>query len=222
MEELRSTEVLDKEILEDARKKAYKILQTADDALAAQNRDWEKKVKRSVNSIQKAYETRLKKTTEEIYARLPLDKRRLRSETAEKFLVKAMNDFLRGLNREALLSILINELSGRIKACINEKAFQEKPAFIVRYSGMSFSETEELLKKVPVSANAFFGSAYETEESGDLEFAEDTVVHEFPFIVISTQDLKITASVEEAASALMKDKRAELIAALLGQEALND
>ena len=222
MEELRSTEVLDKEILEDARKKAYKILKTADDALAAQNQSWEKKLQRSLKSIQRVYDTRLKKTSEEIFARLPLDKRRLRSETAESLLVNAMNDFLRGLSREKLLSILGDELSGRIKVFADEKASQGECAFIVRYSGMSFTETEELLKKIPGSENGLFDSAYGTDEPGDLEFMEETTVHEFPFIVINTLDIKITASVEWAVLALMKDKRAELASALLGEGALND
>ena len=51
MEELRSTEVLDREILEDARKKAQKILKTAEDAHAAQAQDWDKKINGAVESI---------------------------------------------------------------------------------------------------------------------------------------------------------------------------
>ena len=86
MEELRTTEVLGNEILEDARKKALKILKTADETLETQNRDWDKKIKRQLDSIRKTYEERTKKTNEEIQARLPLDRRRLRSETTESFL----------------------------------------------------------------------------------------------------------------------------------------
>ena len=174
MEELRSTEALDREILEDARKKAFKILKTAEDAQAAQTRDWDKKIQASVDSIRGHYEEKTKKIREELFARLPLDKRRLRSETAESALKKAMDDFLRGLPREKLLSILEHELSPRIKAFADAGA-------LVRYSGMDLSETKDLLKKVSAPA--------------DLEFKEESLAHEFPFIVINTQAVKISASV---------------------------
>ena len=98
MEELRSTEVLDKEILEDARKKAHKILQTADEALEAQNRDWEKKIQRSVKSIKRTYEARLKKTTEEIFARFPLDQRRLDPKQPRNFCSRQWMIFSWGLS----------------------------------------------------------------------------------------------------------------------------
>jgi hypothetical protein len=42
MEELQSTEALDREILEDARKKAFKILKGADETLASSKTAWEK------------------------------------------------------------------------------------------------------------------------------------------------------------------------------------
>jgi len=120
MEELRTTEVLGNEILEDARKKAQKILKTAEDTLATQDRDWERKLKRSTDSIRKTYADKIKKTNDEIQARLPLDKRRLRSETTEGFLVKAIDAFLRTLSREKLLFILEKELKARLLACADD------------------------------------------------------------------------------------------------------
>ena len=125
MEELRSTEVLDREILEDARKKAYRVLKTADDNLTAQTQDWDKKIQDAVDSIRQTYEDRTRKSTEEILARFPLDKRRLRSETSEAFLTKAMGEFLRSLSREKLLSILEGELSRRLDFCAHDWALGE-------------------------------------------------------------------------------------------------
>jgi F0F1-type ATP synthase membrane subunit b/b' len=140
MEELRTTEVLGNEILEDARKKAQKILKTADDAIAAQNRDWERKIKHSTDSIRKTFAGRIKKTNEEIQARLPLDKRRLRSEITENFLVKAMDEFLRTLSREKLLLVLERELSTRLKVCAEDLA-NHRSTVHVRYSGLSLEES---------------------------------------------------------------------------------
>jgi V/A-type H+/Na+-transporting ATPase subunit E len=214
MEELRTTEVLGNEILEDARKKAHKILKTSDDTLAAQNRDWERKTKRSLDSIRKTFAERTRKTNEEIQARLPLDKRRLRSETTESFLVKAMNDFLKTLNREKLLIVLERELRVRLKVCAEDLARHRS---IVRYSGISLDEAKAVLEKVSRALE-------ETDflVSPDWEYRADSVVREFPLIFIETKTFRIIASVKSASKNLMKEKRGELAAALLGEGVLND
>ena len=209
MEELLSTEALDREILEDARKKAMRILKTADETLEAQKADWDKKIQDALESIRNIYAQRIKRSSGEILARLPLDKRRLRAETAEGFLVRAMDDFFSSRSREMLLSVLEKELAQRLNACVVDG---EGTIF---YSGMSLSEAEGVFKKISSSAYGPFGS-------GDMKFKEDPVVHKFPSIVIDTRALRINASVEGAAASLMRDKRAELAAALLGGGALND
>jgi hypothetical protein len=224
MEELRTTEMLDKEILEDARKKAHKILKTAEDTLAAQKRDWERKIQKSLNSIRKVYEERIKKTSEELFARLSLDKRRLRSETAEKLLVKAMDDFLRSLKRETLLNILTIELSQRLIACAGDLS-GAKPDFL--FSGMDISEANMVLKGAAeilgYRADELFGDLELNEDTADVSGDKDSsAVRKFPSVVINTKILRITASVENAAGTLMEDKRAELAAALLGEGILND
>jgi vacuolar-type H+-ATPase subunit H len=205
MEELRTTEVLGNEILEDARRKAQKVLKTAEDTLAAQNRDWERKLKHSTDSIKKSFAARTKKTSEEINARLSLDRRRLRSETAESFLVKAMDDFLRTLTREKLLLVLERELKPRLTACAEDLGNHRS---IVRYSGLSLDEAKAVLEKMPFK--------------GDWEFKADSVIREFPLISIESKTLRMIASVKSASKALLKTRRAELAAALLGDEVLND
>jgi len=224
MEELKTTEVLDREILEDARKKAYKILKTADDALAAQKRECEEKISSAIDSARKAYSQREKKTATEIFARLPLDKRRFRSETAEGFLIKAMDDFLRSLSREKLLSVVEAEVSEKINACIcdfqsNDKADgkaddRNDGKIEVRYSGIELSEAKKILE------NAFNSNKSLLNLCAFAPPSDGTLV--LPFIEINTKALKITASVEDAAASLLKEKRSELAAALLGEGVLND
>ena len=223
MEELRTTEVLDKEILEDARKKAFKILKTADDTLAVQKQDWEKKEKKAISSIQRTYAARLKKTEEEIYARLPLDKRRLRSEVAEGFLQKAMGDFLRSLKRETLLSVLERLLVASLGA-YNEEARDataegaEVGEAEIRYSGMDLTETKALLQRAMKGLSSKSANPF----GGGFSFAEEVRPNEFPSVIVNSKEMKISASVEDAAALLLKDKRAELAAALLGEGVLND
>ena len=214
MEELRSTQVLEREILEDARKKAHRILKSSDEALEAQELGWEKKTQDSLESIRKVYAERLEKNSGEIFARLPLDKRRLRSETAESFVGKAMDAFIRSLKRETLLSVLEHSLAEQLKTC---ESCDLCAGTEIGYSGMSASEAKELLKKVLRSLGPEAGDRFNA-----LEFKEDPFAHEFPSIVINNNAFKISASVEAAAEALLKEKRAELAAALLGEGVLND
>ena len=233
MEELRSTEVLDREILEDARKKAFRILKTTDETLVTQKQDWEKKTREAVDSIRKVYAERTKITGAEIFARLPLDKRRLRSEAAERLLVEAMDNYLRTLPREKLLSILERELSERLEASVNEgeeiTGDGAKPEFLC--SGLSLSEARGVLEKVLVVLEKKSGG-HLTSHAEDYILKEDSsalarpaagsAAREFPSLVINTPAMKITASVKIAAGTLLKDKRAELAAALLGEGVLND
>jgi len=209
MEEIISTDALVQEILEDARKKALRILKTADDTLEAQRRDWEAKTQKDVADIRASYAARTERREREIFARLPLDKRRLRSENAEGFLVKAMNDYLRSLNREELLSVLVEEFSRRLKISAAERAADQGTKPTVLYSGLSLSEAREALERA-------------LGEAKDWDFVKDSHVREFPSLVINAQTMKITASVENAAGVLLKEKRAELAAALLGEGVLND
>jgi hypothetical protein len=219
MEELLSTEALDKEILEDARKKAHKILKSADDALASQKQDWDRKTLEVTISLRNTYEERLKDSSDEIFARLPLDKRRLRSESAESFLNGAMAAFLRSLKRNSLLAILGFELSERLQICAAD--FDgAKP--IALFSGMDISEIRQVL----LEAAKILGSGGLVQAFTFKEAPPDAQVNgsagEFPFVIINTDAVKITASVVSAAWALLASMRAELAEALLGKGSLDD
>ena len=205
MEELRSTDVLAREILEDARKKAFKILKTAEEAYETQAREMENKTMEAVNSMRKSYAEKTIHNKNETFARLPLDKRRLRSQAADNCLTAAMDDFLGSLPRKALLAILERELKDHLGECSEELALHRAE---ILYSGLELSE----IKKFPGILSA--------EEN--ISFREDPDSHKFPWLVINTPTARISVSVENAASALLKNKRAELAAALLGEGVLND
>ena len=231
MEELRSTEVLEREILEDARKKAFKTLKTADDTLASQKKEWERKISTDVNSIRNLYSERLKKNSIEIFARLPLDKRRLRLKTHEDFLTGALNDFLTGLGREKLLFILERELLGRLGAVADAGAAGDGDIHraVVRYSGLSLSETRGMLKKAQIPGDLEFQedllgneSSASDPSTNDPSTGDLSARSEFPSIAIDTEAFRITASIKDTAAALLKDHREDLAVALLGTEVLND
>ena len=219
MEELHSTEVLDREILEDARKKAFKILKAADDTTASQARRWEKKSNKAIEQIRKTYAEQTEKVRGEITARFPLDKRRLRSETAEFFLRDAMDKLLLSLERERMLLILQQELEQRLSGAWDFSLMDtEKGKLRCVFSSMTDDEVIGLLEK------AFANPG----KPKDFHFDKASITLDrnaespFPMLILDTPLVKITASVENIARELLKDKRAELASALLGKEALND
>jgi hypothetical protein len=136
-------------------------------------------------------------------ARLPMDKRRVRSEKIEGFLTKAMNTYLASLDRKKILLLLERELSLR--------AGESEGSCEIRYRNLSAEELSALLKKCLTQ-----------EPLKKTEEPLYAIPGSFPAMVLDFPALRITASVDAAASALLLDKRAELAEALLGREAFND
>ncbi|MDR0599298.1 MAG: ATPase [Treponema sp.] len=218
MEELQSTEGLDREILEDARKKAFKILKGADDSTAASKTAWERKLQDTLEKAREQYAQRAETSRREILARLPIDKRRIRSERIESLLNRAMTGFLASLDRPRLLRILERELA-RTGAGIERNSPDGGPPASaagkaggeIRYRDLSAAELAALMEKnLP-------GLPLPRRED-PLSMVDGA----FPALVIDLPQLRITASVDRAAEALLLDKRAELVEALLGKAALLD
>jgi vacuolar-type H+-ATPase subunit E/Vma4 len=215
MEELRSTEALDREILEDARKKAAKTLKTADANVESQKKQWEEKTQTAIAEIRKAYADNTEKARQEILARYPLDKRRMRSEISEKILKDAMVGLLQSMSRSNLLLILEHEFEKRLAAC-GEADLKTNP--MLAYQKMEEKEVHSLLEKILDSA----------EIKGKYKLADFQIVQDtdksaaFPAIALNTSTIRLTASVEDAAAEMLLEKRAELIVALLGEGAVND
>ena len=215
MEELQSTEILDREILEDARKKAFKILKTADDTVASADARWERKAKRARTELEKKHAERTEKTRQEIMARLPLDKRRARSEKIEALIREAMEKTLAGFSREKILGLLEGELERRLDFCRDEGELEEAlgpaaaPVFFYRH--ISAEEAGGIFGRLlPAGLRPGPGSLREAAIPG-------LPPGPFPLMGIDSRLLRITASVETAAGDLIRDKRAELLAALLGE-----
>jgi hypothetical protein len=211
MEELRSTEILDREILEDARKKAYRVLKTADDTVKNAGELWKKKTEDALADINRRYNRREEQARGEIMARLPLDKRRVRSEKVESFLQSAMKGYLEGLSRERLLSLLGRELARRFREC-PELADLREGGLPVTYRGLAREEALEILQRVFPQG----GWALKPAEPGFK------LPGTFPALVADAPAVRITASIDGMARELLEDKRAELVSALFGEGVLGD
>ena len=252
MEELHSTEVLDREILEDARKKAHKLLKNAEDTIGREDAAWEKKAQEAVSALREVCQGRLDKVREEIMARLPLDKRRSRSETTEGLLRGALDEFLRGLSREDLLWILVEKLGQRL-ARAPEFRGEETLAY---YENMEEAEVERVLREAlaisdpePLSQNEISELLKLMDEDSPAQDPDSPAnpapggsveksgakIYKFPggdrrawgavslpALKLERDEGRIVVSIEGEGEVLLEENRAELAAALLGGEALND
>jgi molybdopterin converting factor small subunit len=200
MEELQSTELLDREILEDARKKAYRILKTADDTIKSKAAELEKNLGATVAKLEEKYARQGGLAADEIMARLPIDKQRTKAKKIEELLHSAVEAWYAGLSRSRVLELLKNELIKRIAASDKDSV---EGAICARIHKIEKKEAEEILKTV------LPGKSFAVEE-----------IHSaapYPEIIIETPKARIYASINKTVDFLLGEQRAELLEALLGE-----
>lgn len=196
MEELQSTDILDREILEDARKKVLRILKTADETIHNQNAEWEKKTEENIKDLEKKYIENCRLISCEIMARLPIDKRRAKAEKIENMMTAAVDSWYCNLSHETILDYLTRELKKRLSQCVDILDKEERRALI---HGIDQKDAEIILKAVNENCPI-------TESRS----------HGYPSITLESGDVRVTASIQKTVDFLLHEKRSELIEALLG------
>lgn len=206
MEELRSTEVLDKEIETDARKKAERILAKADSDGKALVAD----VARRVETLKEEKTAEYQKKTESYQADrdavVPLEKERFLVSFIESAIVKAIDSYLDALGKEKRIALAVRRWNA-YKAVV---ASQKVNALVF---GFDAARAEAALKKAGVPLVSCTSVAY--EKSGDegidgLTFKEG--------IILETEDTMIRCrlTLSQIVGELETEHRAELAKALFG------
>ena len=206
MEELRSTEVLDKEIETDARKKAERILAKADSDGKALVAD----VARRVETLKEEKTAEYQKKTESYQADrdavVPLEKERFLVSFMESAIIKAIDSCLDALGEEKRIALAVRRWNA-YKAVV---ASQKVNALVF---GFDAARAEAALKKAGVPLVSCTSVAY--EKSGDegidgLTFKEG--------IILETEDTMIRCrlTLSQIVGELETEHRAELAKALFG------
>ena len=203
MEELQSTEILEREILEDARKKALRVLKAADETIQAKNIEWKEKTDLLTKDLAEKYGEEKKLLTEKLMARLPIDKLRAKIERIERLLQDAVGQWYNGLSRERALGLLKDELAQRLAYNDDFASCVDKTAY---YHGLSLNEAQALLRVT----NEKFTLTQAAGEGG------------YPSIVLETENARITASIQNIIDYYLLEKREELIEAMLGLKFMED
>ena len=110
MEELRSTEILDKEIRSDARKKAERILSKADVDCQMILAEVDDRVEKSKKEISDKDEKKLAAYEKQKNAALPLEKKRFLVDFIQSAINKATDEFLEKLTEEEHLELVLKQL----------------------------------------------------------------------------------------------------------------
>jgi hypothetical protein len=209
---------LDREILEDARKKAFRIIKNADDAVKESALLWERKIQSALGELRQRYAEKTQRDGGDIMGQLVQDKRRARSVKIEALLKKAASDCLSSLDRKKLLALLEHELSKRLLELeAEESPIAEEDAPEVMARTITEVEAEKILENAFFKCKKSKKRKFWTIVKPDIMFLSAGA---FPALIVNTKKVKVTASIDDAEACLLEDKRVELTAALLGDAVL--
>ena len=140
MEELRSTEILDKEIEADARKKAEKILARAEEECKEILAGVEKRVSEARTQKETFYALKISQAEKSNAEALPLEKGRFLVSFYNDEVSKAFNEYLENLGEEKRLSLIEKKLE-TLSDILNQKNLR---AFVF---GFKLDAVKKMLEK---------------------------------------------------------------------------
>ena len=111
MEELRSTEILDKEIQADARKKAEKIIKAAESEVKAIEQEVPARLEKAQNEKIEKIAQKLQVIEKDLNSSLPLEKERFLVSYIQSSIDEGMNEYFSSLKDDEIISLFAGEFS---------------------------------------------------------------------------------------------------------------
>lgn len=200
MEELRSTEILDKEIREDARRKANRILNNATVECEKILEEINIRFEKDADAKKSEYQFKIDEYKKNKEASVPLEKQRFLVNFENDSIDKAINQYLEKLSDDDKLKIIKNLLEKYIFA------FKEKKVY-VEYLGFSKDEITKVVNSV-----------LKTEKILSVKEVEDKMQKDFRGCIITSEDFKIKcrATIEEKIAEIKEQYSEELALSLFG------
>lgn len=199
MEELRSTEILDKEIQSDAKKKAEKILNNAENEAKELLDGVETRLQLAQYEKKAKNEQKLKSVQRDLDSSLPLEKQRFLVSYIQSSIDSSMNDYFCSLSETETLALFSKELEKYRDTIASSKV----RAFVY---GLNSKEAKKELEK---SLNVL--SIEETEFNKILP-EKDYSLSKKRGIILETEDkkIRIRLTLSEIVSQLEEKYREEL------------
>lgn len=207
MEELRSAEVLDKEIRSDSVKKAEKILAKAEESARLLLDSVSERIAQARDDAEKKSRERIALYEKNTDASLPLEKQRYLVSYIHASVVEAMNDYFEKIGAEKRLAV-IESLAGRAKGIVADKSVEAVAV------GIDAASAEKMLKAV-------FGKKLVSCSAGEAVLLSGEAVEGFnrrEGIILKIQDGAVICrlTLDEKINEILDEKSCELAKALFG------
>ena len=213
MQEVKSTEVLDNEIQNEARQKVVAILEKADAECKKILDDVDLHVKESIEEKSKTFNKRLNQVQKNFEATIPLERKRFEVLFVQNSIIQKINDYLKSLSVEKRMSLVFDYLKidfSKLASCklnayvygFDEKSVQ---TYLEKKLGLSVLKTEK----------TEFGK-YVPEDDIGLELKEG--------IILEAEDKSVRCrlTLTEVITHLLDENRSQLARALFGSGVLEE
>ena len=206
MEEFRSTEILDKEIQADARKKAEKILAKADVDWALLLEEVSGRIEKAKKELEDKYSLKIAAFEKDLSATLPLEKERFLVSFIQSSIEKAINAYLAKLSDEEKIDLVLKK-SVKIEDVLKSK----------KLNALYYGFQESLVKKT-VGKKFDLISVKETEFN-KMIIENDLGITDRKGIILESEDkaIRVRMTLSEVISQIQDKYRAELYSALFGE-----
>lgn len=206
MEEFRSTEILDKEIQADARKKAEKILAKADVDCALLLEEVSGRIEKAKKELEDKYALKIAAFEKDLSATLPLEKERFLVSFIQSSIEKAIDAYLAKLSDEEKIDLVLKK-SVKIEDVLKSK----------KLNALYYGFQESLVKKT-VGKKFDLISVKETEFN-KMIIENDLGITDRKGIILESEDkaIRVRMTLSEVISQIQDKYRAELYSALFGE-----
>ena len=196
MEEIRGTEALEREILEDARKRADRIIRKAEENARLLGAQTEHRIKEAKAALLSEYQIKKRTAELEMLSRLPLEKARLDILYRDEMLRKALQEALASMNPRLFGLWCVKRLACQVELV------RKSPAKVLVH-GLDSETMRDI--------GALFG------QGSDISIEEASTM-KVRGLIVEPMDASYRISITEndLLEWLLDEKRGELAAALFG------
>lgn len=207
MEELRSTEVLDKEIRADAQKRAARILSKAEETVQAQLDGVEQRISQAREAALKKSQERIALYEKNINASLPLEKQRILVLHIHNAVIEALNGYFGSLGKKRRQDVVRTQ----VKAALPLLSGKSVNALVY---GIPLADAKTFLSEE-------LGDALvQCSEGADIQLANEAVpgflFREGVVLVATDNSVVCRLTLDQKVKEILEDKTAELATALFG------
>ncbi len=203
MQELRSTDILDKEIQADARKKAERILAKTDSECEKLIASVESDIEKAAEEKQQFFAHKLEAFEKDRMAVVPLEKERFKVSFIQDAVIQNINKYLEALSEEKKLDLVAHDFDFKTERSLN--------AFVY---GFSLSDAKKFLSDKMGSKLLYVKET----KFGAVILEEDIGLAKPEGIILESEDknFRCRLTLNEVIEKLLDTNRADLSATLFG------